>query len=327
MEFSFPEDAVIVNGKYDREFNSADWARVTQKMYDTGVHPVPEDALHVVAVSGRMEVSVSPGFAFVRGHCYTNDAPLHFEINTANANYNRKDIIVIRQSNTDRRTFALYRWGEPSGSPQPPELIRNDDEYEIQIAEILVKAGAQEITQADITDTRASSALCGLAVVPLYHVDLESFYQQYNTRKEQEFSAMDAHEATYADWWQNFTQIGESTWINYKGLWMSRMTNFDDWFGTIQGNIHDEIYFDIDNWAYRAGETYTTARGSDGSITKTLTSRADGHVIARSVMTRQADGSIKETLTNDDLGIDIVKTTRRLADGTIEEKVEAVTIR
>lgn len=323
MEFSFPEDAVLVNGKYDREFNSADWARALMKMYDTGVHPVPDDALQVVAVDNRMEISVSPGFAFVRGHCYTNDAPLHFEINTANANYNRKDIIVIRQSNTDRQTFALYRWGEPSGAPEPPALIRNDDEYEIQIAEILVKAGAQTITQADITDTRASSELCGLSVVPLYHVDLETFYQQYNKRKEQEFAAMDQHEVTYANWWQQYTDTGETTWEDYKLRWLGRMVNFDDWFGTIQGNIHDEIYFDMDNWAYRAGETYTTARNADGSIVKTLTSRFDDHVIAQLTTTREADGSIKSHLVNDDLKINVVKTTKRLADGQLEVKIEA----
>lgn len=323
MEYSFPEDAVLVNGKYDREFNAADWARATNMMYDTGVHPVPDDALHVVAVNDRMEISVSPGRAFVRGHCYINDTPLHFEINTANANYNRKDIIVIRQSNTDRRTFALYRWGEPGGAPEPPALIRNDDEYEIQVAEILVKAGAQSITQADITDTRQDSSVCGLSIVPLYHVDLETPYKQYNTRKEQEFAAMDAHEATYKSWWQKFTDTAAATWQRFKDLWQARMTSYDDWFGTIKGTIHDEIYFDLDNWAYRAGETYTTARNADGSIVKTLTSRFDGHVIAQLTTTREADGSIKSHLINDDLQINVVKTTKRLANGQLEVKIEA----
>lgn len=322
MEHSFPEDAVLINGKYDRVFNAADWARVIEKYFQTGVHPVPEDGLHVAADGESMTISIAVGAAFVRGHTYINDAAKPFEINTADANYNRKDIIVIRQSNTDRQTFALYRPGVPGSAPEPPALIRNSDEYEIKLAEILVRAGVQTITQADITDTRADTDVCGLSVIPMYHVDLSTFYDQYNTRKEQEFAAMDEHLAVYNQWWDAYTNTGETTWTNFVDLWHARITSFDDWFGTIKGNIHDEIYFDMDNWAYRAGEAYTTTVNPDGSISKVLKSKHDGAVIAETLTKVRSGGSITTKLTVPALNLHVLKTTTVNVDGSITAEME-----
>ena len=54
------------------------------------------------------------------------------------------------------------RKGEPAAEPQPPVLV-NDGEYaEICLAEITVPAGAVEISQENITDTRLDEELCGL---------------------------------------------------------------------------------------------------------------------------------------------------------------------
>ena len=52
--------------------------------------------------------------------------------------------------------------GVPSATPTPPDLTRNNDVYELGIADIFVARGTISIATEDITDTRLNTSLCGL---------------------------------------------------------------------------------------------------------------------------------------------------------------------
>lgn len=124
----------------------------------TGVY---NDSLHVSAGTG-LTVYVAAGKAWVNGYFYSSDATRQITIDIADADNTRKDIIVLRLDTVNRRMEVAYKKGNPSVYPTPPTLQRNNDVYELQLAEILVPAGSASISAATITDTRSDSGLCGI---------------------------------------------------------------------------------------------------------------------------------------------------------------------
>ena len=188
-EKSCPFDAVVgEDGQADRVFNSADFARMFAMFFMNGVYSSPSDCLQVMSSSG-MVVAVKPGTGYVKGRVYENDADLAITINTANANYNRKDIIVLRLDLTDRDIKVLYRPGTASASPVAVDLVRTEDIHDLKLAEIFVGSGVTTITQANITDTRIDTSVCGYVDNVIKNVDTTTIFNQYmdywNTVKAQ----------------------------------------------------------------------------------------------------------------------------------------------
>lgn len=71
------------------------------------------------------------------------------------------------------------RKGEPAAEPQPPALV-NDGEYaEICLAEITVPAGAVEISQENITDTRLDEELCGIVSMGIEKYPTDGLDRQF----------------------------------------------------------------------------------------------------------------------------------------------------
>lgn len=177
-EKSFPFDAVNVDGAPDRVFYSADFASMFEKFFVNGVYPNPSDCLQVMASSG-MVVKVRPGSGYIKGRVYTNDADIDIAINTANANYNRKDIIVLRLDLTDRGVKVLYRPGTAAANPIAPELVRTDDIHDLKLAEVFVGSGASVIQQSNITDSRLDNTVCGYVDNTIKNVDTTTIFNQY----------------------------------------------------------------------------------------------------------------------------------------------------
>lgn len=124
----------------------------------TGVY---NDSLHVSAGTG-LTVYVAAGKAWVNGYFYFDPDAKQITIDIADADNTRKDIIVLRLDTVNRLMEIAYKKGNPSVYPTPPTLQRNNDLYELQLAEILVPAGSASISAATITDTRSDSGLCGI---------------------------------------------------------------------------------------------------------------------------------------------------------------------
>lgn len=124
----------------------------------TGVY---NDSLHVSAGTG-LTVYVAAGKAWVDGYFYFDPDAKQITIDIADAEYSRKDIIVLRLGIGNPRMSVAYKKGNPSVYPTPPTLQRNNDQYELQLAEVLVPAGSTSIGAATITDTRSDSGLCGI---------------------------------------------------------------------------------------------------------------------------------------------------------------------
>jgi len=144
----------------DRVYNAADFAAYFSRLISNGIFYDTVSNLQVTA-SG-MGVTVQPGAAWINGYTYENTSPLFLGITTADGVHPRIDRVVVRWSAVERTIKLAVLTGVASASPAAPALTRNNDVWELGIADIAVARGAVSITSGNITDTRLNSGLCGL---------------------------------------------------------------------------------------------------------------------------------------------------------------------
>jgi len=145
----------------DRVYDATDFATYFGSLVSNGIFYKTADNLKVTATTG-MHVIVESGSAFINGYHYQNTTSLELDIETADGVNPRIDRVVIRWSNIDRNIQLTVKTGVPSATPAPSDLTRNNDVYELGIADIAVARGTISITTEDITDTRLNTSLCGL---------------------------------------------------------------------------------------------------------------------------------------------------------------------
>ena len=132
----------------------------------SGVYSADED--FAVTANGGLTVTVSAGQAWVRparfrGRSIILEQPETVTLTAADAVRSRIDRLVLRYDAAARKTRLQVLEGTPdSASPTAPEITRTALVYDLCLAEIRRPAGSTEITAADITDTRADEAVCGL---------------------------------------------------------------------------------------------------------------------------------------------------------------------
>lgn len=130
-------------------------------LVSNGILYATVDNLKVIAAT-NMNVSVQPGSAWINGYNYENTTPLDLPIATANGVNPRIDRVVIRWSNVDRIVQLAVKTGVAASAPAAPDITRNDDIYELGIADIVVGKGVVSISNDNISDTRLNTTLCGL---------------------------------------------------------------------------------------------------------------------------------------------------------------------
>lgn len=162
----------------DRKYKAGDLTRFFGALVNDGVLPNPSTNLQVVEGDG-MNVVVKAGLMWINsGYLYWNDSDLIVPIDNADGVLNRIDRIVVRWMNTERNIQAHAVSGEPASSPTAPAIQRDTDYYEMCLADVVVNAGTIQIIQANITDQRLSTALCGVASATYNQIDTEAFNAQ-----------------------------------------------------------------------------------------------------------------------------------------------------
>lgn len=164
----------------DRVYNAQSFAEYFASFIANGVFPNPSNSLQVFAYDG-FQLKVSPGKAWINGYFYVNDDDLYITLDLPDAVLSRIDAVVLRYSLADRNIKVAVKKGAFSSSPTPPTLQRDASIYELCIAQVYVAAGATSITQADITDTRLSTELCGIVHAVVDQVDTQTLWEQYKS--------------------------------------------------------------------------------------------------------------------------------------------------
>ena len=231
MENSSFFNAIIQNGVPDRLYKADMFASYFSSFIGNGVFPNPSTNLQVVATDNNMTVRVKAGKAFINGYYYNNDDDLILTIDNADGILHRIDSIVIRLDFINREIKAYVKKGTFSNSPNKPELQRDDDRYELCLADIKINAGAIKITQSNINDNRLNSELCGLVTGTVDQVDTTTLYNQLQAPIEEK-------------------SIDMKTWIEeakeYFSNWLSTTQteyndNFNSWFDEIKGTLEGDV--------------------------------------------------------------------------------------
>lgn len=159
-KYGFFNAVATADGKYDRSYLAEDFAGYFSSFIVNGVFKEQGNKLEVTINSG-MSIKVKSGVAWIKGYRYENDSDLTLTLETANGTLSRIDSIVVRLDITNREIKIRVKKGNQSSSPVAPQVTRNKDFYELQLATVKVSANTAVLTQSMITDTRADNVVCG----------------------------------------------------------------------------------------------------------------------------------------------------------------------
>lgn len=106
-------------------------------------------------------------------------SPLALAIDAADAVYNRIDRVIVEWNTPNYTDLPVVRIlkGTFATKAVAPTLTNDSTTRQISLAKISIKAGATEISAADITDERLDEAVCGL-VTDRVNVDTKTINAQ-----------------------------------------------------------------------------------------------------------------------------------------------------
>lgn len=179
MEKSSFFNAELVDGEYDRVYLAEDYARYFSSFIGNGVFPNPSTNLKVVASGENMKITVKEGKAWINGYYYENDSDLTLVIDNADGVLNRIDRVVVCLDHLKREINVKIKKGDYSSSPMPKEITRNNDIYELALADVKVNNGVISIQSSYINDLRLDRELCGVVCGTVHEVDTTDIFNTY----------------------------------------------------------------------------------------------------------------------------------------------------
>lgn len=179
-----------VNG--DRKYSADDISNYFLKLISNGVFATPSNAMQVQESSG-MTVQVSAGWAFINCKWLNNSAPYLLTCDAADVALDRIDRVVLKLDPTvAARSISMYiKKGTPSASAEAPALTRvQGGAWELSLAQISITAGATAITDADITDERGDTSVCGYVTGLIDQIDTTNLFAQFQSAFNNWFAAV-----------------------------------------------------------------------------------------------------------------------------------------
>ena len=204
----------------DRVYDSSDFAAYFASFIGNGVFAKHSNQLRVAQQeSPDMSVQVLGGQAWINGWWYDNTSTLNLSIDPADGTLDRVDIIVVQFNLTKREIKTIVRKGSPSAGATAPMLNRDDDLWELKLAEVNVSHGTVNITDGKITDTRSDTTVCGWVSGLIDQMDTTELFNQLQEATQ---DAVDAMNNALTDVWagikvwllNNVYKVGY-VWMSY----------------------------------------------------------------------------------------------------------------
>ena len=126
-----------------------------------------KDSNYAVSVTGARQITVAPGLAWInyddfKGVSACSREAVALTIPDADSTLSRIDRVVLQFDTAANLTAVKLKPGTPAAAPEPPAILQNHNQYELGLCTVSVPAGSSVVTAADITDTRADEAVCGV---------------------------------------------------------------------------------------------------------------------------------------------------------------------
>lgn len=144
-----------------REYLASEFAEYFSRFLTNGLYTENGQAGLKVTPGEGLQVQVAPGYAFIRGYMYHNDAALAFALGPADSMLERIDRVVLRFDEVAREIRLAIKPGAFSSSPVAPALEETATVKELGLARVYVGKGVTSLTTQKITDERLTEA-CGL---------------------------------------------------------------------------------------------------------------------------------------------------------------------
>ena len=193
----------------DRTYDADQMSEYFEGLVSDGVYENVDGALQVLEGTG-MVVTVQPGRAIIDCKWIRNNASLSLEVTEAHALLNRWTAVVMKLDYTNRLMTITTKDGTAASDPTQPTMQDDATGKELCLAMIYVAAGATSISQADITDMRASN-LCGWVTGLIDQVDTSTLFLQWQTAYENYYNEMTAD---FNEWFEDLTeQLNVNTYI------------------------------------------------------------------------------------------------------------------
>lgn len=252
-EKSFPFDTEEVDGEYDRTYLADDFARYFRAFITSGVFMKVSTNLQVLE-NGNMTVILKPGNLIIDGYRYENLDDIIIELEPADGVLNRIDRISGTWSKEDRDIHYTLQKGKPSYNPAPPECRRDADTKDYVLADIYIKAGAISVTQADITDQRLNSEVCGVAN-PFNEIDTTSIFNQFAKWLELTKQSGEEGVAELIERMEGYLEDLELSGDNQLKEIVEVLQNFEtmseeqflSWFNNIKGQLSEDAAGNLQN--------------------------------------------------------------------------------
>lgn len=189
---------------YDRSGTAEEFAHYFSRFVSNGVFMDTSSSFQVMADSG-MSLIVKQGTAWINGYYAWAEIDESLTLSASSTLNPRIDRVVLRLDLTQSgRAISLeVLEGTPAANPVAPSLTRNANIYEIALADIEIAANASSVSQANITDRRLDTDLCGIVTGIIDQVDTSTLYAQIQADlgefREDEEAAFTAWVATIQD--------------------------------------------------------------------------------------------------------------------------------
>ena len=204
------------DGTYDRVYNSDQISDMFEGLVSDGVYESIDDAM-IVTAAGGMNVQVGTGRMVIDGKWLKNDSKFDLTLASSHMQLNRWSAIVVRLDRSNRLIEIVEKAGTAATSPAKPTMTNNDSIVEKCLAYVYVGAGVSQISQTNITDTRANTSLCGWVTGLIEQVDTSKLYLQWQTAYEEFYAQMQAWQA-------------------------AQKSLYDEWFATLTGSLQVNTY-------------------------------------------------------------------------------------
>ena len=212
----------------DRLYDASSMEEWLRPFFVTGVF---NGNLQVTADGQSMTVTVAPGYVNIKGKTRWFETSNVLSISASSGSLSRIDAIVVRRDDGARNITLEVVEGTAASNPIAPAPTRTDSVYELVLAHVSIGVGAINISQANITDTRPNTNLCGWVTATVTEMDFSQFTAQF----EQYFAEFKA--GTLADVTQWFADREDEfeTWQSGQeaslALWQSnREDNYEAWY-------------------------------------------------------------------------------------------------
>lgn len=206
IEYFFFNAVRNQQGLYDRTYDAQDVTNYLDKIVGSGVFPNPSTNLQVMANSG-MNILVKAGSGWIDGHKMVNKTDYPLTLAASDVLNDRIDRIVFYVDYSSRSMGIAVLQGTPAASPTAPAITRNQTRIEYGLATVRVPKQATAITQANITDTRPNSSVCGWVQGLIQQVDTSTLFNQWQAAYTQFFEQLTQ--------WQSQQEQAFETWLEH----------------------------------------------------------------------------------------------------------------